>query len=301
MRFSSVRGGFGRSGRGGRGMSGGIVRTEDGMRVQCGTNGTFRFTRAAFVAAVALAAGQASAAPNLFDDFENGVGTDPVWTPITGVNGTSTTPVGINNLMTTSSSHNHTPGGVNGALTPASNPAAWNGYTDFGSTATPLVASVWIFEDLNYTVLADPGNTQQVNGFIGLVGESGGQPSFTDFLYCGVVGQGGSSAFYGTRSLAGGFTTSAIPREAGWTKLKIEVDGNGGAVRFYVDTPSLPETLIATSTHSNANLRFVRLGTNASSQENFWYDDVSVVPEPGALALLGLGAAAGLRRRSRCV
>ena len=154
---------------------------------------------AAVLAGGLLLPGAASAVPNLFDNFDNGVGTDPVWTPIGGVPGTSTTPVGSNNLMTTSSSHNHTPGGVNGALTPASNPAAWNGFTDFGSQTGVMVASVWMFEDLSYSVLQDSSNTLQVNGFLGLVGESGGAPSFTDFLYLGVVGQGGSSAFYGTR------------------------------------------------------------------------------------------------------
>src|SRR6476659_1954361 len=80
-----------------------------------------------------LSTGVASAAPSLFDDFNNGVGGDIIWTPLTGVNGTSTTPVGSNNLMQTSSSKNleGTGAGLNSAFTPQRDPAAWNGYTDF--------------------------------------------------------------------------------------------------------------------------------------------------------------------------
>jgi hypothetical protein len=48
------------------------------------------------------------------------------------------------------------------------------------------------------------------------------------------------------------------------------------------------------------NLRWVRIGNNSASNENFWYDDVRVVPEPStAAAILGLGGLAALARRRR--
>ena len=37
------------------------------------------------------------------------------------------------------------------------------------------------------------------------------------------------------------------------------------------------------------DLRWVRLGNNSKCYENFWYDDLSVVPEPASLLMLGLG------------
>jgi len=274
------------------------------MRARCGNGGIIAAMATALLGGVVAVPGTASAVPNLFDNFNNGVGGDIVWTPITGVNGTSTTPVGINNLMQTSSSKNFegTGPGLNSALTPQSDPAAWNGYTDFGSTTGALSASVWIFEDRSYSLLDDPGNNQPVNGFIGVVGENGSnQPAFTDFYYLGVVGQGGSRTNYGTRNITQGFTTSAIPREAGWTKLQIDIDavGPGAMARFYVDTPSLPMTLIDSTPRGSVPLRFVRLGTNDKSYENFWYDNVSVVPEPTSLAVLGGVGAIGLFGRRR--
>lgn len=247
------------------------------------------------VALAALCVALLTAAPAraviFFDDFENGVGGTHTWQVIGSLNGSGTTLDGINNRLTTDNSKNITPSGTNSARAFASDPAAWNAYADFGTTAGAFQASVWMYEDLNYTQLDDPANTQPVNGFLGIVGESGGEPAFTEFLYLGVVGQGGSRTHYGTRSLSGGFFTSDIPREAGWTKLTIEADpvGAGAKVRFYVDTPSLPNTLINTVDRANAAARFVRLGTNDKSYENFWYDDVSVVPEPASALLLGLG------------
>jgi hypothetical protein len=256
---------------------------------------------AAVVTGGLLLAGNASAVtPNFFDDFENGVGGTPnQWQVIGSANNSGTTVSGSNNRLETSNSHNITPSGVNSARANASDPAAWNAYSDFGTSAGPVYATVWMFEDRSYSLLDDADKTQPVNGVLGLVGESGGEPSFTEFLYLGVIGQGNSRTHYGTRSLSGGQFTSAIPREAGWTKLTIEADaaGPGAQVRFYVDTPSLPNTLINTVARTNVPVRFVRLGINEKSYENFWYDDVTVVPEPGTAAMLGLGGLGALATR----
>lgn len=256
-------------------------------------------------AIVALLAAPA-AAQSFYDDFENGVGGTPhQWQVISSANGSGTTLAGINNRLTTDNTKNITPAGTNSARAFASDPAAWNAYADFGITSGAFRASVWMFEDNSYNQANDPLETQPVNGFLGIVGHNGSnQPAFTEFLYLGVVGQGGSRTHYGTRSLSSGFFTSSIARESGWTKLVIDADaaGPGAQVRFYVDTPSLPITLINTAPRTNVATRFIRLGTNDKSYENFWYDDARVsIPEPSSIAMIGMGAVAmvgvAMRRR----
>jgi hypothetical protein len=265
------------------------------MQLWCGNRrGTVAAVALGLCAAIGMT-GSASAAPSFFDDFENGVNGNHTYAPWGNNTGDPTSPNGINNLLTTDTSKNHTPAGSKSARAFASDPAAWNGFADFGSTTGPIHAEVWTFEDHS-----DPGTSNPVINMLCLIGEASGNPSFTDFLYLGVIGQGGSSQFYGTRSATGGFTTSTIAREAGWTKFTIDADAVGGQVRFYVDTPSLPDTLIGTSARNANSLRFVRLGANNKSYENVWYDDLSVVPEPGSVAVLAFGAAGlGLARRRR--
>ena len=286
----------------------------------------FRARRAAAVAAAAVSygmfvTGQAVAAPpNFFDDFENGVGGDIVWTPWGGTPGTSTTPVGNNNLVTTSNNHNHTPGGVNSARAFEADPAAWNGYADFGATPDSLVATAWVFEDRN----RDGSNpAQPVTAMLSMYGNStDATPSpgdFTDYIQLGVVNfYPSGNAEWGLRTRYNdanglGIIDTNVVREAGWTQLKIEVDSitAGGQIRFYIDTPSLPEQLVGTSFRAGSNggagglspvdLRWVRIGNNSPTYENFWYDDVSVVPEPASLGLLGLGAVSLMRRRRRTI
>jgi hypothetical protein len=235
----------------------------------------------------------ALAAPNLFDDFENGVGGDIVWTPWGGNPGDPTTPIGNNNLVTTDSSHNHTLGGSRAARVHASDPAAWNGYADFGATAGFVRAEAYVFEDHNVT-------NNEVTNMLSLYGDGANPGNFTDYLQLGVVPfypQG--SLGYGWRTNQGGInnTSPAVSRKAGWTKLAIEADAlaAGGQVRFYID-----DALVGTSQRTpGVNLRWVRIGNNSKRYENFWYDDVSVTPEPASLVLLVAGGMALVRRRSR--
>ncbi|MDZ4819641.1 MAG: PEP-CTERM sorting domain-containing protein, partial [Planctomycetota bacterium] len=96
-----------------------------------------------------------------------------------------------------------------------------------------------------------------------------------------------------SRDLDGGlvgadkYIQTGVARKSGWTKLGIEADAHadGGAVRFYID-----DNFVGASQRVPAMaLGFVRLGNNSRSYDNFWYDDVSAVPEPSSIALLGLG------------
>ena len=115
---------------------------------------------------VALASAAPASAYKLFDNFENGVGGTPhQWQVLTSANGSGSTLNGINNRLTTSSDHNITPAGVNSARAFASDPAAWNAYADFGTTLGKFEASVWMYEDRNYSELDNPLNNQPVNAW----------------------------------------------------------------------------------------------------------------------------------------
>jgi hypothetical protein len=235
----------------------------------------------------------------LYDDFENGVGGDIVYAPWGNVSGDSSTPNGINNLVTTDSSHALS--GTQSARAWASDPAAWNGYTDFGATSGRVYAEVYVFEDLS-----DPGTVNPVTNMLSLYGDSGtnNPNAFTDFLQLGVVPfYPAGSTGYGWRTPAGINNASpATPRKQGWTKLAIDAAAlaDGGQVNFYID-----DLLVGTGSRTaGVNLRWVRLGNNSKSLENFWYDDLRVVPEPASVLLLGMAgfALAGYAARRRaCV
>jgi len=252
-----------------------------------------RTALAGIVVALALTM-PAMAAPNLYDDFENGVGGDIVYAPWGNVSGDPTTPNGINNLVTTATNE-HSVSGIRSARVWASDPAAWNGYTDFGATAGFVRAEVWVFEDYN-----DPGTSNPVTNMLSLYGDSGtnNPNAFTDYLQLGVVPfYPAGSQGYGWRTLAGGINNAspATGRKAGWTHLAIEADAlsDGGQVRFYIDG-----TQVGTSVRTpGVNLRWVRIGNNSKSYENFWYDDLRVTPEPATACLLAFGGLAVLRRR----
>jgi hypothetical protein len=228
----------------------------------------------------------------LFDDFEAGV-QGAIWTKWPGSN---------QEILQTSTSHNHTLGGSKSALEVTADPTAYNAYADFGSTAGFVRAEVYLFEDLSNNGL---NSAQPITNMLALVGDNGtATPGFsTDYLQLGVVPflPGGSTG-YSIRSRVNGSDPSAdtnVDRAAGWTKLAIEADalGSGGQVRYYIN-----DVQVGTASRSTGvNLRWIRLGNNSKSYENFWYDDVSVVPEPTGILIAGIGGLAlvgyGLRRR----
>jgi hypothetical protein len=218
------------------------------------------------------------------DDFEAGVqGT--VWTPWPPAY-----PSGINNLVTTDVANNHSPGGTQSARAWEADPAAWNGYADFGATSGSIRADVYLYEDFKVPG-TDPA--KPVSNMLALFGDNPTGPNgFSDYLEFGVVPfYSGGSQTYGYRTLyadtlGGGLAAvdTGVARKFGWTKLSIEADSLavGGAVRFFID-----DTLVGSSFRAGANvgagglspvdLRWVRIGNNNKSYENFWYDDVSVV------------------------
>lgn len=249
--------------------------------------------------AVALFTTQALGALPLFDDFENGVGGDIVYAPWGNVSGDTTTPNGNSNLVTTDSSHALS--GTKSARVFASDPANWNGYTDFGATAGHIYASVYVFEDLS-----NSGANNDVTNMLSLYGDAGNNNpgSFTDYLQLGVVGfYPAGSAGYGWRTLTDGINNASpvTSRKQGWTKLAIDAAAlvDGGQVKFFID-----DVLVGTGQRkAGVDLRWVRIGNNSKSLENFWYDNLSVdlVPEPTSAMMIIIGAIgmAGVGRRQR--
>lgn len=248
------------------------------------------FAAAAVIAAVAFAA-PAGAQPAFFDDFEGGVN-GSVWSAWTG---------GSQEVLQGDSSHNITPGGSASARAFAADPTAYSAYADFGTFDGFVRAEVNLFEDFNN----DGTNPDQpVTNMLALIGDTGGSVGFgADYLQLGVVPfYPGGSQTYGFRTAyndanALGIIDTGVSRKAGWTTLAIEADAldAGGQVRFFIDGQQ-----VGTSQRTAENLRWVRLGNNSKTYENFWYDDVSVVPEPGSMVALAGGLMSlGLSLRKR--
>lgn len=234
------------------------------------------------------------------DDFEPGVDGN-VWHPWTTG--------GTDNLVTTDTSHSLSP--THAARVHESDPAAWNGWADFGAQSGPLRSDVYLFEDFSNNG-TDPSKPVAI--MLALIGDAPTPNDFSDYLQLGVVDffPGGSQT-YGFRTryndaTGGGIMDTGVSRKAGWTKLSIEADAyaDGGAVRFFID-----DTLVGNSFRAGANsgtgglspvdLRYVRIGNNRKSYENIWYDDVRVsVPEPASACLVVLaGIALSCIRRRR--
>ncbi len=235
--------------------------------------------RVALACALMLFWGTPLFAVNFQDDFESGMGN---WTQFGGAG-----PLGLD----TSGFHNHTPGGTNAAQQfPAiANGTGFASYHNFGLTTGGIAVEAWMWEDAPIDYF-DP-----VAGAITLARENvSGAPSFSDYLRIGVEQFSGQNVNYMIRTAAGGYQNTGVPRKAGWTRFNILADGGvGGTVRFYIDGVQ-----VGTSTRVQADFSTIILGQNFNNHNNWWYDDISVTPEPAALALLGLGGLMLRRRRA---
>lgn len=177
------------------------------------------------------------------------------------------------------SSHNHTPGGSQGARAWEANPHVYNSYADFGATGDAIEATVYLYEDMN---LVPPYeySFQRVTAMLSLWGDSvSGPEASTDYLQIGLAPwfPGGGST-YSIRTKYNddnelGMIDTGVARKDDWLKLTIQVDSmsQGGEVRFFID-----DTLVGTSQRSSPDLRWVMLGGTTFTYENYWYDDVRV-------------------------
>lgn len=177
--------------------------------------------------------------------------------------------------------HNHTedPGATWSARAEEADPWGYAMYADFGATAGPVYAEVWVWDSMD-----DDGTDpdRPVSNMLALVGASPSPETWTDYLQLGVVAwydDDGLSETYSVRTKSrdqagGGYIDMGIPRRPGWIKLAVAADAlaDGGQVRFYID-----DQLVMQSYRTpGVDLQYVRLGVNFKSYDYFWYDDIVV-------------------------
>ncbi len=216
------------------------------------------------------------AQPAFFEDFEpNGVD-HSVW---------SLWPEdGASELPFSDSTRNHTdaPEATWSARAEEADPHGYVMYADFGATAGPVYAEVWIWDEVD-----DDGTDPRwpVSIMLALVGASANPADWTDYLQLGVLSwydPQGLSDTYSVRTkhrdasgpLDTDYVDLGVPRKPGWTKLGIAAKAlaDGGQVHFYID-----DQLVFTSYRvPGMPLQYVRLGVNFKSYDYVWYDDVLV-------------------------
>jgi hypothetical protein len=106
-------------------------------------------------------------------------------------------------------------------------------------------------------------------------------------------GRGGDDPLWGWYDIGAGTGNPVFDRTTDWRQLTAIIYDT--TLEFYVDG------VLGTSITKAGGITYdtVAIGTSYSSQEQVWFDDLSVynIPEPGALALLALAGLALLRRR----
>lgn len=222
------------------------------------------------------------------------------------------------NTLALEANHPHT--GAQSARAFATNPGGWSdSYTLSSNTAgvtSGISSDVWVWDDNSQT----QGASTPVAAMLAFAGANGTTtPGFgTDYAELGLIP--GNTAPNGltdwvirvsSYDAAHGTTwfDTGVPRSKGFIHLAITADANpsdggDGLYHFFINgnevTPSVAGGL---SRNTSVGLEWDRIGSNASSVQDFWYDDFNVqsapVPEPASLAILGIGMAGLMVRRWR--
>jgi len=208
--------------------------------------------------------------PSFYDDFEPSGVDHGIWHKWPEATETLQTDTG----------HSRSP--THAALAVEADPHGYASYADFGATAGPVYADVWVWDDVD-----DDGTdpARPVSNMLALIGAADDPSNYTDYLQLGVVAwydPHGLSETYSIRTrhrddLGPGdadYVDTGVPRKEGWIKLGIAAESlaNGGQVRFYIDD----ELVYMSYRKPGVSLQFVRLGVNFKSYDPFWYDDVAV-------------------------
>ena len=235
---------------------------------------------------VFLFAARASAVSPYFEDFE------------TGSDGWNTWPGALDHLNL-DNSHNHTPAGQTAYREFEAEPNGFASYTQLADGTGFLRLDAYLYTDNANPDVDDARAMIQLTQGVGFG---------TDYIQLGWLQDyaGGSerlsirTAYRDGHGMGTLDTGVARPAVNDWIKLSIEADaGAGGDLRFYLN-----DSLLYTGAgqRQGVNLDTIRLGVNfGNNHDNVWYDDISVVPEPASIGLLGLGglALAGFANRRR--
>jgi len=203
------------------------------------------------------------------DDFENGMGNWHRWPEAT-------------ETLQWDQSVSRSP--THAARSVEADPWGYASYADVGAQSGGVYAEVFVYDEFDDdgTVYARP-----VSNMLALIGAdlSPTPPLVTyhDYLQSGVVAwydPAGLTQKYYIRTRyrdthGQGYLDTGVYRRRGWRKLAIDADAleAGGQVRFYID-----DRLVGVSQRTEGeSLRYVRLGLNFKSYDNFWYDDVRVL------------------------
>jgi PEP-CTERM motif len=202
----------------------------------------------------------------------------------------------------------------------ATNPGNWtdnyrmtddalNGYNG------QLVADVYVWDDND---ISNTPNTP-VNAMLAYVGANNtASPGFgTDYFELGIIS--GNSASLdnwvvrarsydqanGTTWFDTGVSRASLAHT--WTHLQIVADaqpglGGDGLFHAFINGAEVVTDSVNLARNPSVGEQWVRVGSNSATVQNFWYDNLSVVPEPSSIVMLGLGglglAGLALRRRT---